>query len=105
MATACAFVETAPAECHTKPCASSGDKSLFDQPTAYQPEWSEPRVTSLIAKMLDAFQGRQSMQQLPRTREIIQQYAAEQTWHDVGNLLAQRVEMLLLAKRQASRAP
>ena len=95
---ACTFVQADPAECHIKPC---GDNSLFGQDTPYQPMWSEPRVMSLKRKLLDAYQSRQNDLHAASTKDRIQQHAAQQTWHDVGTLMAQQIEMLLRAKARA----
>lgn len=87
---ACLPVDVVPTDCTIKPC---GNMTLFGNPTAQQPSWSEPRVDVLQYRMKEVFQDRgQGSDAAKRVlRDEIMGHAKQFSWFDVGSLIIQRI--------------
>ncbi|KAK9820019.1 hypothetical protein WJX72_005207 [[Myrmecia] bisecta] len=89
----CSFIQSSPAACLLPPC---GDMTVFGKPTVLQPAWVEPSAASLARQLRTAYNNRTAQNAL---RKTIIKHSRKFGWHEVGNLMLERLYSLVAEKR------
>ena len=89
----CSFVQSTPAACLLPPC---GEMTVFGKPTVLQPAWVEPSVNSLAQQLRAAYNNWTARSV---SRKGIIQHSRIFGWHEVGNIMLERLYSLVSDKR------